>query len=200
MGWQARAGCLALAARLWHRNAFASKERCRSFRACEREHVRVYIYTYTCSRCIARAHTTSRSIRRFRRFELLPALIRGFSRRNSCGCLVCGPFVHVRSFERSRAQLRQPRNAVQTDRGALLARVFRKRERSQRHGTALDVCSRIERVLIERQRTRVSRMAGVRGRSNIRIPLSLIIDSYRRSTNIYIYILLSNKDVYNCCL
>lgn len=91
------------------------------------------------------------------------------------------------SFERSRAQLRQPRNAVQTDRGALLARVFRKRERSQRHGTALDVCSRIERVLIERQRTRVSRMAGVRGRSNIPIPLSLIIDSYRRSTNIYIY-------------
>lgn len=107
------------------------------------------------------------------------------------------------SFERSRAQLRQPRNAVQTDRGALLARVFRKRERSQRHGTALDVCSRIERVLIERQRTRVSRMAGVRGRSNIPIPLSLIIDSYRRSTNIYIYIFFYPIKtfvivVYNC--
>lgn len=70
---------------------------------------------------------------------------------------------------RARAQLRQPRNVVQTDRGALLARVFRKRERSQRHATALDVRSRIRpasvSLYIERQRTRVSRTAGVRGRS-----------------------------------
>lgn len=110
-----------------------------SFVTCEREYVRVYIYM--CSRYIARAHTTSRSIRRFRRFELLPALIRGFSKRNRASCTT-GIGIYVR-LERSRAQLRQPRNAVQTDRGALLARVFRKRERSQRHGTALDVCSRI---------------------------------------------------------
>lgn len=137
MGWQARAGCLALAARLWHRNAFASKERRRSLRVS----VNTYVYIYMCSRYIARAHTTSRSIRRFRRFELLPALIRGFSKRNRASCTT-GIGIYVR-LERSRAQLRQPRNAVQTDRGALLARVFRKRERSQRHGTALDVCSRI---------------------------------------------------------
>lgn len=39
-------------------------------------------------------------------------------------CLVCDwRSIGICSFERSRAQLRQPRNAVQTDRGALLARV-----------------------------------------------------------------------------
>lgn len=182
MGWQARAGCLALAARLWHRNAFASKERCRSFRACEREHVRVYIRVHDVSR--------ARTPHRDPSGDFVVRAASGADTGIFEEKLVWLPRVRtIRacSFERSRAQLRQPRNAVQTDRGALLARVFRKRERSQRHGTALDVCSRIERVLIERQRTRVSRMAGVRGRSNIPIPLSLIIDSYRRSTNIYIY-------------